>query len=206
MRIGIFGGSFSPVHYGHLLLAENCREQAGLDEVWFIPAKISPLKQNQPPIADHHRVAMLELAIAGNSAFFVSNIELERGGVSYTIDTLRSIRQQRPEAELFLLIGGDSLADLPRWKSPAEICESALPLLVSRLGIPPDDWSPLEGLVQPQRLQQIQSAVVSMPLVGLSSTEIRRRHAAGRSIRYQVPHAVEKYLQTHLASGEGKSL
>jgi len=198
MRIGIFGGSFSPVHYGHLLLAENCRDQAKLDQVWFIPTKISPLKQDLRPISDHHRLAMLELALAGNPAFQVSTIELDRGGVSYTVDTLREIRKRHPADELFLLIGGDALADFLRWKSPQEICELATPLVVTRPGSPACDWAPLAGVIDSARIDAMQRGLISMPLVAFSSTEIRQRLAKGRSIRYQVPRSVEKYLQTQL--------
>src|ERR671912_439798 len=98
MRLGIFGGSFDPVHYGHLLLAETCREQARLDEVWFVPNALSPLKRDHPPAAAKHRVEMLQLATGGHEAFRVSTLETDRGGVSYTVETLAEIAQQQPAA------------------------------------------------------------------------------------------------------------
>src|SRR5262245_14388670 len=104
MRLGIFGGTFDPIHYGHLLLAECCREHCQLDEVWFMPASVPPDKLKQADVTDaKHRVEMLRLAIGGHAAFHLSLIEIERGGVSYTIETLQRVRLERPDADLFLL-------------------------------------------------------------------------------------------------------
>jgi nicotinate-nucleotide adenylyltransferase len=195
MRIGFFGGSFDPVHYGHLLLAESCREQCRLDEVWFVPAAVPPHKRSDDRAEAKHRVAMLELAIAGNAAFRVSTIELDRGGVSFTVDTLSDIKsQQPPDAELFLLLGGDSVHDFPTWREPQRILDLATPVAVSRAGSPSPDFSDLAGLVTPERLDEIRRHTVEMPLVEFSSTEIRTRVAAGRSVRYMTPRAVEVYV------------
>ncbi|MEQ8790355.1 MAG: nicotinate-nucleotide adenylyltransferase [Pirellulaceae bacterium] len=197
MRLGIFGGSFDPVHFGHLLLAESCREQCRLDEVWFVPAAVPPHKQEDERTEAKHRVEMLELAIAGNPAFRVSTLELDRGGVSYTVSTLAAIGEQQPEAELFLLVGGDSLRDLATWREPERICRLATPAAVGRVGSPPADYSSLEPIVSAERLAHIRRHAVEMPLVDLSSTDIRRRIAAGRSIRYMTPRAVEMYISQH---------
>src|SRR5690606_24290783 len=116
MRLGIYGGSFDPVHYGHLLLAESCRESCRLDRVAFIPAAVSPHKRDVPPSESKHRVEMLRLAIAGNDAFEISTIELDRGGVSYTVETVAAMAELHPGAELFLLMGADSLVDFPTWR------------------------------------------------------------------------------------------
>ena len=121
MRIGIFGGSFNPIHFGHLLLAETCREQCRLDEVWFVPAARPPHKQDLPLAPDADRVAMLQLAVGGHKPFRVSEIELQREGVSYTVDTLREIAEQQPDAELFFLMGADSLAELVRFSLAAGV-------------------------------------------------------------------------------------
>ncbi len=115
MRLGILGGTFDPVHYGHLLLAEQTREQCGLDRIWFLPAAVPPHKRSAPLTPGARRIEMLRLAIAGHEAFEVSTLEIDRGGVSYTLDTLSAVRQQQPEAELFFLMGADSLRDLPTW-------------------------------------------------------------------------------------------
>ena len=196
-RIGIFGGTFDPVHFGHLLLAESCREQLALDEVWWIPATVSPHKQAGSTTPGHHRMEMLRLATGGNSAFRVDSIELDRGGVSYTIDTLRQLAEKRPEATWFVLLGADSLQSLPTWHQPREILELATPAVVDRPGEPPIDYSVLAELVTPERLKQLESLRVVMPLVGYSSTDLRTRVHEGRSIRYQVPRAVEEYIGQH---------
>lgn len=196
MRLGLFGGSFDPVHLGHLLLAEYCREQARLDQVVFLPAAVPPHKQDRELSPAERRVEMLQLAIAGHPHFIVSRYEVDRGGVSYTVDTLRHYRQQDPEGELFLLVGADMLHDLHHWREVAEICQLAIPVAVRRPGGDELDYSTLAGLVTSERLDLFRQYQVEMPQIGLSSTEIRRRVAAGRSIRYQTPRAVEMYIAT----------
>lgn len=206
MRLGLFGGTFDPVHLGHLLLAEYCREQCRLDEVWFVPAAEPPHKQRTDLTPARQRIEMLQLAIGGHEAFSVSTREVDRGGVSYTIDTLRELTQEDTARQLFFLLGGDSLADLPRWREPAAICELAIPLVVARPGSLPPDYAALARLVSAERLEQIRSHQVEMPQIGISSREIRRRVGAGLSIRFQIPRAVEKYIQTarlyHVGSGK----
>lgn len=196
MRIGIFGGTFNPVHYGHLLLAESCREQRGLDEVWFMPAAVPPHKQDLQLVDAAQRVEMLKLAAGGNEAFHVSDLEWKRGGVSYTVDTLEAIHAERPDAELYLLIGADTLADLPNWRNPRRVCELALPTAVCRPGSGELDYELLAAFVEPSRLARLRELRVEMPLIGISSRELRARIAAGKSIRYQVPRAVEKFIET----------
>jgi nicotinate-nucleotide adenylyltransferase len=196
MRLGIFGGSFDPVHYSHLLLAECCREQRQLDHVWFVAAATPPHKQHLAQATAKQRVEMLELAIGGHEAFAVSRIELDRGGVSYTVDTLREVRRQQPADELFLLMGADALRDLPTWKDPAEICQLATLVVVRRAGLPELDFSHLAEFVDATRLAQFAASQVQMPLVDFSSTDLRQRAAAGLSLRYRTPRAVEKYIQT----------
>lgn len=196
MRIGIFGGTFNPVHYGHLLLAESCREQRGLDEVWLVPAAVPPHKQDLQLVDAAQRLEMLKLAAGGNEAFHVSDLEWKRGGVSYTVDTLEAIHAERPDAELYLLIGADTLADLPNWRDPRRVCELALPTAVCRPGSGELDYEPLAAFVEPSRLARLRELRVEMPLIGISSRELRARVAAGKSIRYQVPRAVEKFIET----------
>jgi nicotinate-nucleotide adenylyltransferase len=194
--LGIYGGSFDPVHFGHLLVAECCREQCRLDEVWFVPAAISPHKQHTVAAEAHHRVEMLTLAVGGHESFRVSTIEVDRGGVSYTVDTLEQIHTEDPDRELFLILGADSLADLPTWREPRRICELALPVVVRRAYSPEPDFSVLGEFMLPDRIAAAQAAQVSMPAIGISSTELRERVAAGKSIRYRTPRAVEKYIET----------
>jgi nicotinate-nucleotide adenylyltransferase len=197
MRLGIYGGSFDPVHYGHLLLAESCREQLALDEVWLIPAAVPPHKQALGRASGKARLEMLELALAGSEQLRPCSLEVDRGGVSYTVETLALVRQQQPHAELFLLLGADSLQDLPSWREPQRICELALPAVVRRGGAAEPDFSVLQALVTPERLEQIRATQVPMPLIDLSSTDLRLRAAQGHSLRYRTPRAVEKYIETH---------
>jgi nicotinate-nucleotide adenylyltransferase len=196
MRVGIFGGSFDPVHYGHLLLAESCREQCKLDCVWFMPAAVPPHKRNRDLSPAKDRVEMLELALVGNETFRVSTMEIDRGGLSYTVDTLAELHQQDPNAEWFLLMGADSLQDLATWREPEQICRLAIPVAVRRAGSPEPDLKLLAEAVTPARLQVIQQHQVEMPAVDYSSSRIRDRVAAGKSIRFQTPRAVEKYIET----------
>ena len=196
MRLGIFGGSFDPVHFGHLLLAECCREECRLDQVWFVPAAVPPHKRPGAIASASQRVEMLRLATGGNEAFHVSTLEVDRGGVSYTVDTLEAVRREQPAAELFFLMGADSLADLPTWREPARICELARPIVVGRAGAPPPDYSVLAPFVAADRLDAIRQHRVDMPAVDLRASDLRRRIAAGLSIRYRTPRAVEKYIET----------
>ena len=195
MRLGIYGGTFDPVHFGHLLLAESAREQLRLDEVWFLPAATPPHKRERELTPSKQRVEMLELALAGNEYFRVSTMELDRGGVSYTVDTLRLLEQQHPDAELFLLMGADSLRDLVTWREPAEVCRLAMPSVVRRGGLPDLDFSVLAGVVSPERLAAIERNEVEISAVDFSSSDLRERAGAGRSLRYRTPRAVEMYIQ-----------
>lgn len=197
MRIGVFGGSFNPVHYGHLLLAETCRVQARLDEIWFVPAATPPHKQDLALAPDQDRVAMLQLAMGGHTPFRVSEIELQRGGLSYTVDTLGEIAKGRPDADLFFLMGADSLADWHSWRAPDEICRLATPLVVHRAGSPRPSLDAFEPFADKERLAAIAAHQVEMPIIELSSSAIRDAVQRGESIRFQTPRAVEKYIETN---------
>ncbi len=195
-RLGIFGGTFDPVHYGHLLLAEFCLEECSLDEVWIMPAATSPHKPPNSAAPASCRMEMLELAVAGHPKLRATPLELDRGGISYTFETLQRIDEDHPGSELFLLLGADSLADLPSWKEPQKICELAVPVAVSRVGSSDPDYDGLIGSATAERLEYFRQFRVTMPLVELSSTAIRRRVSESKSIRYQLPRAVEKYIET----------
>jgi len=194
MKIGLFGGTFDPLHLGHLMLAEAARETCDLQEVWFIPAWSPPQKQGHAISPPKHRLEMVRLGIAGHPQFRVSRIELERQGISYTVDTLRQVAQAHPDDELFLLIGGDSLHDLPTWHQPREILELATVIAVNRGRTPADPEPVLKALGEKYRSRIVLN---TMPGVDLSATEIRARVAAGQSIRYQTPRSVELYVSTH---------
>lgn len=196
MRIGIYGGSFDPVHYGHLILAERCREEAKLDQVWFVPSCIGPHKRDGSLLTNRQRVELINFAIAGHDAFSVSDIELKRGGVSYTIDTLNEVREQHADDELFLMMGADSLANFHTWKDPAKICELAIPLVVNRPGSSSVDLDCLSGFVDDARLKLIKDHAIDSELIDISSTDIRERVASGKSVRFLMPRAVQKYIET----------
>ncbi len=194
MRIGIFGGSFDPPHLGHLILAETARGSVGLEKVVFIPAAQSPLKPHGPVASGRQRREMLDLATAGNPHFEVSVIELEREGISYTVDTLEQLARKNADAEWFLLMGADSLEQFGKWRSPERICELALPLVAARRG----SSTGLEALapyVSVERLAAIRARAFEFPWIEISSTELRECVRQHLSIRYRVPAAVEAYIE-----------
>lgn len=201
MRIGIFGGSFDPVHLGHLVVAECCREQARLDRVLFVPTAIQPFKQKSQPAASHHRAEMLGLAVGGTPAFAVSTLELDRGGVSYTIDTLAALRNAHPDDGLHLILGPDALAGLPEWREPSRILGLARVIAVERAGL--DDVAAiaetpqLAALLGPEQAREIVAGKVVVPAIGIRSSDLRALVAQGRSIRYRTPRAVEQYIAAH---------
>ncbi|HVJ68654.1 MAG TPA: nicotinate-nucleotide adenylyltransferase [Caulifigura sp.] len=196
MRLGLYGGTFDPVHLGHLLLAESCREQLALDEVWFIPTGNPPHKVGVEIAPGKARREMLELALAGLPQFPVSRIEIDRPGPHYTVETLRLVREERPDDELFVLIGADSLHDLHTWREPEAIASMARVVAVNRgldAGVPRG----FTGGFQLASGATIQVESVTMPPIGISATDLRRRVAGGLSIRFQTPRAVEQYIRAH---------
>lgn len=182
-RIGFFGGTFNPPHVGHLLIAEQARENADLDMVLFVPAFQPPHKPGLDVIAPRHRLAMVRLAIKGNTAFAASDMEIKQGGISYTVNSLRTLRAREPNAEVYLLMGSDSIRDFHMWKAPEEIDDMAELLVYPRKGFEPDG--------ETKRRVRLLKA----PEIELSSTEIRLRVTRGRSIRYLVPAPVEDYIR-----------
>ena len=182
--IGLFGGSFDPVHHGHLIVGQVAAEQLQLDALRFVPAREQPFKRGKHRSSPEHRAAMLSLATAGMPGFEVELSELQRPGPSYTVDTLRELRRQEPTAEFILLLGADAAADLPAWREADQIPRLARIAVFARPGSPVQDhpWV---------------SAVVEAPAIDISATEIRERVAQGQSVRYWVPDAVAEYIGTH---------
>lgn len=201
MRIGIYGGSFNPVHLGHLIAAECCREQARLDRVLFMPAATPPHKQGQLLADAADRVAMLTLAVGGHEAFAVSTIEVDRGGVSYTVDTLAALAQRHPHDTLALMLGPDALAQLPTWREPRTIADRCELVAVERERL--DDVAAiardagLADLLGQERLAALIAARVRMPAIGVRASDLRAAVAAGTSIRYRTPRAVEAFVMSH---------
>jgi nicotinate-nucleotide adenylyltransferase len=188
-RTGVFGGSFDPPHFGHLIVAQDAAEHLQLDRVLMVPAAQPPHKVGCDLAPTESRVNMLEAAVAGHSRFEVSRIEVERGGLSYTVDTLRALRDQRPEDELVLLIGADQLRALSSWRSPLEMADLARIVVMARAGMDPSEAGASAG---------VPFETVSVTRVDISSTEIRRRIAAGRSVRYWVPEGVRNIIEAEL--------
>ncbi len=179
MRVGLLGGTFNPIHNGHLILAEQAREALDLDRVLFIPTASPPHKPAQSILSGKDRLRLVREAVKGNSAFAVSDIELKRGGISYTLETVQALHKRFPGWKLFIIIGQDMLA--VRWRGWDEI------LKICRLGVAvrPDAAIKIKPPAKP----------IPMPPIGISSSEIRSRVAAGQSIRYLVPNAVEDLIR-----------
>ena len=195
MKVGILGGTFDPIHLGHLLMAESAREILELRQVLFVPAGDPPHKQELPITPACHRQAMVELALAHNPFFELSPVDLDRSGPHYSTETVQLLqkRYDLPPELCYFIIGSDSLQDLPTWHRPAELIKICRLAVARRPGSLPDLTSleaSLTGLSD-------QLTWVEMPLVGISASDIRARARAGQSIRYQVPDGVGEYIQKH---------
>jgi nicotinate-nucleotide adenylyltransferase len=197
-RVGILGGTFDPVHYGHLVIAEEVREALRLDRVLFVPAAMPPHKLGLSITAAEDRAAMVELAIAGNPAFRVSRIELEREGPSYTADTLAALAddaaRQRVAREFYFILSTEALAALPTWHDPARI------LSLSNLAVVPRPGNAMPSAPElEERFGEAAGRIFTVQTVPLahSASAVRARVAAGQSIRYLVPPAVEQYIRDH---------
>ncbi|MGQ9684410.1 MAG: nicotinate-nucleotide adenylyltransferase [Anaerolineae bacterium] len=192
MRIGILGGTFDPIHYGHLVLAEEARATLDLARVLLVPAHESPLKLHEQHSPAEHRWRMVELAIAGNPNLALSDVDLRRPAPSFTVDTLELLRQEHgPDADLYFLMGIDSLAGILSWRSPARILALATLVAAERPGATVD----LEALEAALPGLGGRLRLLHIPEIGISSRDLRRRVRAGLPIRYQVPEAVEAYIR-----------
>jgi nicotinate-nucleotide adenylyltransferase len=194
MRVGIFGGTFDPIHIGHLILAEQCREQGRLDQLLFVPAAVPPHKRDRVLTPFAQRVEMLTLAISGHPVFRVEELEKDRAGPSYTVDTLAQLQASRPGDELCFIIGSDSLHDLPMWYQPRRILELASLLVMARADWPIFSAPELKSALKLGDDFPLRYQVVDAPLITLSSRDIRKRVSEGRSVRYMIPRAVEAYI------------
>lgn len=187
----MFGGTFDPIHIGHLHLAEWAREQLALDRVLFVPAAQPPHKLGFAVTEARQRLDMVGLAIAGNPAFDIATLEIDRAGVSFTADTLRELATSFPHDEWHLLIGADSLAEFPTWREPEEILRLAKLIIIPRHGsaIPPREQWATPLLAAAERVY-----LLDAPLLDISSRLLRRRVSEGKSIRYLVPAGVAAYI------------
>ncbi|MGI8913157.1 MAG: nicotinate-nucleotide adenylyltransferase [Chloroflexota bacterium] len=194
-RLGILGGTFDPIHSGHLVIAEEARVRLNLQEVRFIPAGQPPHKAGRPVTPASDRLTMVHRSIAGNPTFSVSTMEIERDGPSYTVDTLLQLhREEGPDCALFFIVGGDALPDLLTWRDPDRLLELCTLVVVRRPNVAPVDLRQLEA-----HLPAIAENIVLLdgPQFGVSGTDIRQRVSDGLPVRYQVPELVWAYIQEH---------
>jgi nicotinate-nucleotide adenylyltransferase len=194
-RIGVFGGTFDPVHLGHLVLAEQCREQGRLDRVLFVPSARPPHKQRHAVTPFRHRAEMLQLATAGHPAFAIDELESDRAGPSYAVETLDELKKSYPDAEWFFLVGSDTLAEMHEWYDPVGIVRRAGLLVMARGGVGILSAEELRARLNMQDGEAVRLEVIDAPRIEISSRDLRRRAAEGRSLRYLVPRAVECYIE-----------
>jgi nicotinate-nucleotide adenylyltransferase len=194
MKLGILGGTFDPIHLGHLILAQAAADHLGLDRVLFAPAGLQPLKRNRPTTPAPHRVAMVEAAIRDNPRFALSRVDVDHPGPSYTVDTLDRLRAAwGPEAAFWFIVGLDSLANLRAWRDPAGI------LARTRLAVAPRPGVALDLPALTAALPRLPDQLdwVPAPLIEISASDLRARAARGHSLRYFVPDAVAAYIAAH---------
>jgi nicotinate-nucleotide adenylyltransferase len=194
MRVGIFGGTFDPVHVGHLILAERCREDAELDEVWFLPSYQPPHKPDRQVTRFEHRCEMVTLATTGQPLFKVDTVEKDLPPPSYTAETLAELRRRHPGVELYLILGADCLPDFGTWHDPVRVLDQAGLVVVPR---PDTDLWTADRLAAAVGVtaDRVRMRVVNSPLIAVASREIRRRVTDGKTIRFLVPRAVEEFVR-----------
>jgi len=206
MRIGVLGGTFDPIHVGHLIIAETVRDEMALDKVLFIPAAAPPHKQRQPITAAADRLELVRLAVEGNAAFEPSDIEITRGGISYTIETVEALRRSHgEEADLYFIIGADTVPELRTWKDIDHLVRLCTFVVVARPGHRIEELlSEAVGLA-PETRQRVLRHYFDAVLVDISSTDLRARLAQGKSVRYRLPEVVERSIRAKGLYGTKKS-
>jgi len=194
-RLGIMGGTFDPIHYGHMVAAETARIELGLDHVLFIPTGIPPHKRNRPITEAHLRFEMVEMSIRSNKSFQVSGMEIQREGPTYTIDTLRILHDLFPDQELYFITGTDALRELLTWRKPEEIIGLAQIVGASRPGY--DSGDLLEKIYKKYPFTIGRISQLEIPALAISSTDIRARVRNQKSIRYLLPEEVRLFIKTN---------
>lgn len=195
-RVGLMGGTFDPIHLAHLVCAEAALEQLTLDRVIFIPTGLPPHKQGKPITPAEHRYNLVVLATASNSRFEVSRLEMERQGLSYTVDTLEVMRELLgPGVEIYFITGTDALVEVETWHDPERLFDLCRFAAAPRPGYPRQEAAAELARIQARYGHPI--ATIECPALDISSSDLRRRAAAGRSLKYLVPDAVEAYIQKH---------
>ena len=197
-RIGLYGGSFDPVHHGHLIIARHVAEQLDWHETVLLPSASPPHKQGVTLAEPRHRLAMLQAAVAGEPGFTVSDYDLTRPGPSYTVETVAHFAGVfGPPAELYWLIGADSLAELPTWHRAGELVDACHVVTAQRHGGPGVDWDVLAAAFTRSRLDRLRAGLIETPVIDIAATDIRARVSAGRSVRYLTPAPVADYIEAH---------
>lgn len=191
-KIGIMGGTFNPIHQGHLQMADAALKQAKLDQIWFMPSKLPPHKRTMDILDEKDRSEMIRLAIRQKKAFVFSDFELQREGITYTAETLRLLQNLHPEHQYYFIMGGDSFFQLETWYLPQEIMKRAVILAVSRDGIKEAEMRKQAGELK--RKYQADIQLLHMPKADISSSEIRTRLQRGESVRDLVPEPVREYI------------
>jgi nicotinate-nucleotide adenylyltransferase len=195
MKVGILGGTFDPIHIGHLIVAEEARYQLGLGRVIFLPAGKPYFKKDRIVSTKNDRLEMIRLGIKDNPLFEVSEIELAREGPTYSIDSIKRLKKELGDnVQLCFLIGMDALADMHKWKHPAELIEICQVVGLTRAEYDAFDWAKIEGKM-PGAMQKIK--IIEVSKIGVSSTDVRMMVASGISVRYLVPDAVVRYIEEH---------
>jgi nicotinate-nucleotide adenylyltransferase len=194
-RIGILGGTFNPIHLGHLLIAQDAMEQMALDRVKFIPSATPPHKTAEVLAGERDRLQMIRLAIRGNDRFELDDIEIRRGGKSYSVDTLMELRRRNPKADFYFIIGADSLGELHLWREAQRLVRLCTFVTVPRPGF--EAKPVVDRRLDAASRKRLRQHVLRGHPCGIASREIRSRVASGRSIRYLVPDAVTEYIRRH---------
>lgn len=194
MKIAILGGTFNPLHLGHMLIAEDAMDAVNLDKVIFIPCSIPPHKSESDLLPGHHRMAMVQLGIAGDSRFEALSIEIDRGGPSYSVDTLRHVRQEYPHDQIFFIVGSDNFQDIGHWNRFSELVKLCEFLVIERPGCPLKLPPPS---VPADQLASLKYTVFEGPTISISSSEVRRRFHEGKNVSHLIPSPVYDYARTH---------
>lgn len=197
-KIGLFGGSFNPVHHGHLIIARCLAERIGLSRVIFLPCGCPPHKGETELIGAHHRGAMVKLAIKREPLFEYSAYDLNRPGPAYTIETIRHFQSELGASpELHWIIGADTLCELPLWYQVSELVDECQVVTAVRPGSSAEVWDDLATVFRPEQIARLRSGVYETPMIDISATDIRRRIAAGRSVTFLMSDPVADYIQKH---------
>lgn len=195
-KIALFGGTFDPVHLGHISVVEDAAERIGAEKTVFVPAKRSPLKGFLPMAGDQHRLAMIDIAIAENDKFEVSDFELNKPAPSYTLETVQKFKADYGgDCAIYWLVGADSVDDLQHWRAIEELIDACNLCTMYRAGCEPPDYTKYEAIWGPGRVEKLQQNIIQTPLVDISSTEIRRRLAAGEDVGGMLHEAVADYIR-----------